>query len=167
VSEPGEQPRRLDAGPALAFMQSWYPSSVLTRIPNERPPEGLPVTTVTVVSCWEDAEWVFPVYYAADGATGDRVWVGAPPYQSGWWLVTKENWIRSPFPDRSRDALAGTAKPEVPPADEPADEPAPTSEGGSDDGGGIAVWPLVAGAAVVAVLGGLFVVRRGRAPASA
>ena len=167
ITTPDEAPRALDASQATAFMQSWLAYSVFDNPANERPPEGLPVSTLEVGTTFNGTPLDVTVFFATDGTTS---WVGMPPQNLGWAVVESEKWIKAP--DNTDEAFRGLATPVTNPpqpstttttssAGVAAGDQA-TSDNGSDDG--VPVVAIAAGVLLVAagVTALVLVTRRSR-----
>ena len=170
VHTPGAPDRRLDAKHASAFMQAWFFDSVIEKLPQSRPPAGLPVSRLALTTRWHQQDFPMTVYYACQA---HAAWVGMPPQGFGWAFVDKERWIEAPQSDRVIAAFNGKLLPAT--SNEPVTVPASlaqcaaapaTQKATGSSGSSSSAWPWVAlGVAAVAVVGGgawLIAVRRRR-----
>src|SRR5437868_4389807 len=76
VHTPDAPDRRLDAKHASAFMQAWFFDSVIEKLPQSRPPAGLPISRLALTTRWHQQDFPMTVYYACQA---HMAWVGMPP----------------------------------------------------------------------------------------
>jgi hypothetical protein len=169
VHTPGAPDRRFDADKATAFMQAWFFDSVLEKLPQSRPPAGIPISRLSLTTRWHTQDYPMTVLYTCQDHTA---WVGMPPQGFGWAGVESERWIEAPQSDRLIAAFNGKLqatrdnKPvQVPPAEARCTVAQPTNAkpSGSSGSSGSA-WPwILGGVAIVGIGGGTLLLARRRA----
>lgn len=168
VMTPGETPRELDAYQAATFVQAWLATAYFGGQDSlEDPPPELPVSRVDVTGTWATRRTgTGSVFVATNGTT---IWISWPQTQEivdGAVTSPPEptDWFRAP--DRTIEAFNGTAELietfGTNEATSSTTTPEEAAAGGSGGSSSSWAWP-VAGAAVVALVGGGLWFRRRRA----
>lgn len=162
ITGAGTAPRRLTAYQSAVFMQAWIGDAIFGKPKHEKLPAHVAVYRLDVSGTWGGGSefTTRAVYYASDGT---KAWIAFPSPQitppTG--APARLDWFVGP--PRLIQAFAGTAKllPTAGTGTSPPNAAAPARP--ARHSGGSTVWPWIvgAGAAVVAVGGGLGWRRRG------
>ena len=169
VLTPGKPNRKLNADQATAFIQSWLPASVYTKIPPTGPPVGVPVSHLYMYTSFNRGFTCIEAWYASRGT---NAWVGMPAQSLGWASVQQDVWIAAPLPARTIAAFLGKIKPII---TNPSTTGAPTTTtvpsdkkaaGKSSGSSSSSSWLLLLIPGVLVLGAGAFLIVRGRNRAS-
>jgi hypothetical protein len=149
-----DEPRTLGAADADTFMKSWFATSIVGQVEQQRPPKDAPVYRIVIRYTYEGTLREMTAWYAT---TEGNAWVGMPEQDlMPGMSVSSDAWIVAP--DATRNAIRRLGLPTA------AAERASTPTASSSSSGGGAPWLalLLAALAVLVVVAGAGVWRARR-----